>query len=182
MANDCNNTFLVRHDDPAMVDRFEAAFKEARLFNEFFPMTQELSTADSPCRDEALKASNIEKYGAEDWYEWAYANWGVKRDVGGDNSGGCGDGNITRNGNEISGWFYSAWNPPTEAFIRFGDLGFKYDLSYDEPGFAFIGILSWDGETLRNECYSFDFGKLKEEGLNWEEVIPEEFHEHVEQY
>ena len=68
--------------------------------------------ADSPCRDEALKASNIAKYGAECWYEWANKNWGNKRDAG------VGDGEITRDGNKLSGWFLSPWVPPAEAFIR----------------------------------------------------------------
>lgn len=181
MADYCNNTFVVTHDDPAMLDRFEKAFREGRLFDEFFPMPQELRDGESPCRDEALKASNIEKYGAEDWYAWAHNNWGNKWDVGGDNGDGLG-GSICRDGNDLSGWFYSAWAPPERAFVRFGKLGFKYELTYDEPGFAFIGVLMWDGGTLRDECYGFNFDNLKDAGLSWKDVIPDEFHETVEPY
>lgn len=176
MANDCNNVFVVKHHDPAMLDRFEKAFKDGGLFNEFFPIPEELRNADSPCRDEALRASNIEKYGAECWYEWAIENWGNKWDAG------DGDGEITRQGNELTGWFVSAWGPPAEAFIKLGGLGFTYKLTYDEPGVGFIGVISWDGKTLRDKCYDFDFDKLKEQGREWKRVIPKEFHGRVGQH
>lgn len=176
MANYCNNTFVVTHDDPAMLDRFEKAFRAGRLFDEFFPMPQELRDGESPCRDEALKVSNIEKYGAEDWYDWAMKNWGNKWDTDSKLN------SIRRDGNQLIGDLVSEWAPPEQAFVRFGELGFKYELTYDEPGFAFIGVLMWDGEILRDECYSFNFDELKDAGLNWKDVIPDEFHETVEPY
>ena len=173
VANNCNNCFSVKHSDPAMIERFRKGWDNDGVFNEFIPMPDELRDGASPCRDEALKASNIEKYGAEDWYDWSNKNWGDKRDAGKCN------GEIRNYDNGLCGWFESAWGPPIEAFIRLGRLGFKYELEYDECGAGFAGVLSWDGMTLRDDCYGYDFDQLEKDGLDWKNLIPEEFHEVV---
>ncbi len=179
MANFCNNTFSISHDDPIMIDRFEKAFNSTGVFQEFIPMPAGLKGSVAPCRDEAVKASNIKMYGAPDWYNWKIDNWGNKWDA----SSRDGDyGSVERDSDKLNGWFISAWSPPIQAFLKLGELGFTYELTYDESGHAFIGTISWDGQTLRDDCYSFDFEQYKKEGLDWRNEIPEEFHDAVDQY
>lgn len=166
MANDCHNNFTITHDDPAMIERFRRGWEAGGVFNEFIPMPDELRNAESPCRDDKLKALNIEKYGAECWYEWSIKNWGNKRDAG------KYDGDIWVSGNGLYGRFSSAWRPPIEAFIKLGELGFRYQLTYDEPGFGISGTISWDGVSEQAEHYQYDLDMLKDEGLDWRDVIP----------
>ena len=176
MANDCNNSFIVRHSDLKMIERFRRGWNDDGVFNEFFPIPDELKNGESPCREKALKVSNIRKYGAECWYDWSIKNWGNKRDIG------IYNGELSDGDNGLSGWFESAWGPPIEAFIRLGELGFTYELYYDEPGSGFVGKLTWDGLMLRDECYEYDFEMLQKKGLNWKGIIPEEFHEVAQQH
>ena len=175
MANYCNNNFTVSHNDAAMLDRFEAAFKAGQLFDEFIPMPQELKDGDSPCQDKALKAHNIEAYGAEDWYYWAYQHWGVKRDIELDG------GDIKRDGANLNGWFNSPWNPPEEGFRQLGGMGFQYELKYDELWAGFVGILAWDGRSLRDECVKFSISDFKTGGPNWRHKVPLDIVRHLEE-
>ncbi len=179
MANFCNNTFSISHDDQVMIDRFEKAFNTTGAFQEFIPMPEGLKGSIAPCRDDAVKASNIQKYGAPDWYSWKIEHWGNKWDTISLDDDCC---PVERDGDKLEGCFISAWSPPIEAFLKLGQLGFKFDLTYDEPGHAFIGTLSWDGKSLRDDCYSFNFSKFKEDGVDWRNEIPEEFHDTIEQY
>ena len=93
MPNWCANTLKITHDDTAQIARAVAAFARGEFMQEFDPCPQDLldtmaghHAAGSPEEAElqARRASNLEKYGAEDWYDWKIANWGTKWDVGGE--------------------------------------------------------------------------------------------------
>jgi len=116
MPNWCDNTLEVSHEDPKMVERLVAAFKDARLCEEFIP---------SPTGE---------------WnYDFSVNNWGTKWDVGGD------DGYCEAEGHNASMSFQSAWAPPTGLYPVLEELGFIVRAMYYEPGMGFAGIYE-DGQ------------------------------------
>ena len=144
MPNWCNNTVQIRHADPFMIERVRKAFNDGGLLQEFIPCPQDLldTVAGFPGEDqreahEARIASNLEKYGHKDWYDWQVANWGTKWDIGADGQPALDqdDGSLVLN-------FDSAWSPPVNAYEKLMDLGFEIKAYYFEPGMAFAGI--WD--------------------------------------
>lgn len=90
----------------------------------------------------------IEKYGADNWYDWQVAHWGTKWDV-----------NATlqkATERSLSYFFDSAWSPPsedwlTEASRQFPTLQFR--LEYNEPGEGFSGVMKAKGGEAQDECY-----------------------------
>ena len=131
MPNWCNNTLELTHEDPAMIERAKAAMMRGEFLHEFIPVPKELSEATANfTTNEALMA----KYGYSDWYSFCVANWGTKWDVGAD-----GQPAIDNDVNTLSLNFDSAWAPPTVAYERLMDLGFKILAYYYEPGMAFAG-------------------------------------------
>ncbi len=141
MPNWCNNTLILGHDDPAMIARAKAAFVEGRLLDEFIPVPAELKETTSPNRDANSAETLRKKYGASDWYDYAVNNWGTKWDVGDAN------GIQTWDDHELVVYFDSAWSPPTSAYERFEDLGFRVYATYYEPGMCFAGIYDEHGDT-----------------------------------
>ncbi len=148
MPNWCMNTVEIYHDDTAMLERARNAFNEGRLLNEFFPCPAELHEHEAPVRDEALAERFIEQYGASDWYNWQVKNWGTKWDVGADG----------QPAQDIEGGliltFDSAWAPPTNAYERLMEMGFRIYATYYEPGMCFCGI--WDN----GEDTYFEYGSM----------------------
>ena len=135
MPNWCNNILTLRHADHAMIDRAVKAFENGNLLNEFIPMPTELRDANAPCRDETLAAELVNKYGHPDWYEWSYANWGCKWDVGGSDATVSEDGDP----NQVELAFDSPWCPPIEGYGNLEKLGFEVDAFYYEGGIGFCG-------------------------------------------
>lgn len=142
MPNWCSNYVSMTHDDAAMLERARTAFARGELLNEFIPCPQDLldtiaGSYGDPEQQEALRlreASNLEKHGFRNWYDWSVAHWGTKWDIG------------SEEGAEIVGdvlqlTFDSAWSPPIEAYQRLEELGFAVEAFYYEPGMAFCG--SW---------------------------------------
>lgn len=122
MPNWCSNTFTIKGNVESLRPLWEATQQE-----------------DNPQFLEAIKPIG----------EWEYGNaveaWGTKWDV---NTDGMefedhGDGTAT-----LHGWFDSAWSPPIEAFNTLaGDLDSCYiELYYFEPGMAFVGYWSSEGD------------------------------------
>jgi hypothetical protein len=134
MPNWCNNTVEIYHDDPAMLERVRKAFNGDGLLQEFIPVPKELSDAVSPNTTNASEL--IEKYGYADWYSFCVANWGTKWDVNADG----------QPAQDIEGGlilsFDSAWAPPTNAYERLMEMGFRIYATYAESGMCFCGI--WD--------------------------------------
>lgn len=123
----------------------------------FVPMPKELENTESP----AIKKDNnlIEKYGADNWFDWRVIFWGTKWDIS----------EVTTVPNvmhlnprhppeKVVYDFDTAWSPPEPAFIeiakKFPKLIFK--LKYWEPGMAFRGILIVKGEKIKKQAtYSY---------------------------
>lgn len=171
MPNWCNNTVTISHEDPAMIERARKAFNDGRLLDEFIPVPQALRDTVSgfPAEDqraahEAQMAENIEKYGYKDWYDFCVNQWGTKWDVGAD-----GQPAIDNDTNTLVMNFDSAWAPPTTAYERLMELGFKILAYYYEPGMAFCG--RWDDG---DDDY-YDYGGMTSDEVA--ETIPDDLDE-----
>ena len=141
MPNWCNNTLTLEHENPAMVARAKAAFLNGRLLAEFIPVPADLKIVAGCVGDPVEQAKLVEQtelnrvtHGYGNWYDFCVNEWGTKWDVGGD------DGVL----NDIEGGiivsFDSAWAPPTNAYEKLHEMGFKILAMYYEPGMAFAGV------------------------------------------
>jgi hypothetical protein len=135
MPNWCDNSLSVSHSDPAMIDRFMAAVAADNLFGEFAPLQE-----------------------SGEWdYNLAVQKWGTKWEA-------C-DAEFERSDNSITGYFMSAWAPPTGFYAALVELGFDVEAHYHEPGMAFAGVFTNDGEVE----YVYDFTDP-----NWRDEIDDE--------
>ena len=133
MPNWCNNTLVLRHEDPAMITRAKDAFARGEFCQEFHPCPAELIDTKSPNTDEDSVNELVKKYGYSDWYSFSVNEWGTKWDFGDDQG-------INDFGpNHLVVYFDSAWSPPIAMMAILEDLGFEVDLMYDEPGMQFCG-------------------------------------------
>jgi len=158
MPNWCYNTVELTHEDPTMIARARAAFLDKGLLNEFVPIPEELKITagylgdgDEQAALEAQEASNLEKHGYRNWYDYCVNEWGTKWDVTGQEINDIPNGVILT--------FDSAWAPPTGAYDKLLDLGFEVRAMYYEPGMGFCGV--WDNG--QDDEYSLG-------GLNSDEV------------
>ena len=85
--------------------------------------------------------------GDQDWYMWRVNNWGTKWPIS--------DIYFEHQADEdqIQFSFSTAWGPPVEAFSRWAqeDGRVQFTLEYWEPGMAFAGRVTWDGEYLDDD-------------------------------
>ena len=148
MPNWCNNYLELEHEDPAMIERAQKAFADAKLLAEFCPVPESLHIVAGCVSDEAEQkkleedtAKNLEVHGYGNWYDYCVNEWGTKWDVGGE-----GDQATVHSPNHISMNFDSAWAPPIAAMEKFMDLGFKVKLIYWESGMCFAGLFDENGD------------------------------------
>ena len=109
----------------------------------------------------------IEKYGTNDWYEWAVKNWGTKWD--------CYDvtsWDITENGDNSSATIYyeTAWSPATQMWEKvsrdYPTIQFFHEFA-DEGG-GFVGNqLIQNGDIVEDNDYEWD----SEEGIVIREAV-----------
>ena len=170
MPNWCNNSVEIYHTDPAMIERVRKAFDEGTLLNEFIPIPQSLKIVagcvgdpDEQKKLEEDTARNKEVHGYGNWYDYCVNEWGTKWDVGA-------DGNPAQDipGGLMLG-FESAWSPPTTAYEKLTEQGFRIRAMYFEPGMAFAGI--WEDGI--DDFY--EYGDLDSKGIA--EALPEELDE-----
>ena len=173
MPNWCNNTLEISHEDPAMMERVRKAFTDGRLLDEFIPVPKSLHIVSGRVGDdtdpkqielEAQEKANFEAHGYSTWYDFCVNEWGTKWDIGGDGMEPHDDG---PNRNTLA--FDSAWAPPCAAMDKLMDLGFSVRLYYYEPGMAFAGIYSEDGDDY------YDIGGMTSESVA--EELPSELDE-----
>jgi hypothetical protein len=170
MPNWCNNTLELQHDDPAMIVRAKAAFKDGKFLNEFVPVPNDLHIVagsvgpkGSPEQNELELKEELNRitHGYSTWYDFCVNEWGTKWDVGGDDYNDP----IDESPNKVIMSFDSAWAPPTAAMDKLMDLGFSVRLYYYEPGMCFAGIYSEDGDDY------YDLSNLSSEQAK--EELPE---------
>jgi hypothetical protein len=124
------------------------------IMESYIPTPQELrDTMSGFTHDEekmkelAIKQEeNIAKYGHKDWYEWQYATWGTKW-------GDCDTYLEPVNGNELCGFFQTAWGPASEGFRTISKMfpTLMFGFIYDEEGGYFAGI-----EAIKNGATVFE--------------------------
>jgi len=172
MPNWCNNSVVLKHNDPAMIERARNAFNKGALLQEFIPIPADLQIVSGRCGADdnpeqialvAAQQRNIELYGYKDWYEFATNVWGTKWDIGS-------DGNPAQDipGGLMLG-FDSAWAPPINAYEKLLEMGFEIEAMYYEPGMAFAGV--WDNG---HDDY-YEYGGLDSKGIA--ETLPAELDE-----
>jgi len=168
MPNWCNNYLELEHEDPAMIERANKAFADAKLLAEFCPVPESLhivagSVGDPDEQKKLLEATekNIEVHGYGNWYDYCVNEWGTKWDVGGE-----GDQATVESPNAIKMSFDSAWAPPIAAMEKFQDLGFKVKLIYWESGMCFAGLYDENGDDY------IDYSNMSAAELA-EEINPE---------
>ena len=163
MPNWCNNSVEIYHEDPAMIERVRTAFNDGRLLAEFIPIPQSLKIVagcvgdpDEQKKLEEDTARNKEVHGYGNWYDYCVNEWGTKWDVGA-------DGNPAQDiPGGLSLGFESAWSPPTTAYDKLTEQGFRIRAMYFEPGMAFAGIWE-DGIDDYYEYGGLDSAGIAEE-------------------
>jgi hypothetical protein len=156
-----------------MMERVRKAFTDGRLLDEFIPVPKSLHIVSGRVGDdtdpkqielEAQEKANFEAHGYSTWYDFCVNEWGTKWDIGGDGMEPHDDGP-----NRTTLAFDSAWAPPCAAMDKLMDLGFSVRLYYYEPGMAFAGIYSEDGDDY------YDIGGMTSESVA--EELPSELDE-----
>jgi hypothetical protein len=190
MPNYCNNNIRITADKEtvAKIAQSLKSNSDHGFLDCIHPMPTELKDtvagSDNAKPEFQKKQSEqlIEKYGADNWYDWRVENWGTKWEVN-----ECyGDPVISDDGETIEFGFDTAWSPAIGAYQNF--LSSNPDASlfatYYEPGCDFMGV--WDsgddryytvsGYTADDDFWSTDDGKLlddyygiSEQKAEWEE-------------
>jgi hypothetical protein len=147
MPNWCQNTLVLKHEDPVMIKRAEDSFAKGAFLNEFIPVPKSLhivaGRVGDPDEQKKLNEQeelNREIYGYANWYDYCVNEWGTKWDIG--HSDGINDVKT----NEIVFYFDSAWSPPTIAYEKLIDLGFTVEATYYEGGMSFCGTFDMNGD------------------------------------
>jgi len=163
MPNWCNNTLTLEHEDPAMIARAKAAFLNGRLLAEFIPIPADLKIVAGCVGDPVEQAKLVEQtelnrvtHGYGNWYDFCVNEWGTKWEIGA-------DGNPAQDipGGLMLG-FESAWSPPTSAYEKLIEMGFRIRALYFEPGMAYAGV--WEDG---NDDY-YEYG-----GMNSDQIAEE---------
>ena len=148
MPNWCNNTISIRGPRNKIADLWTQANIKEGLLAALVPQPEDMFHGNL---GEAERAECAEK-GIPNWYDWNVANWGTKWDVGLE---GLSFTELADGEAEISGWFDSAWSPPTDALSTFSESNEDCSVEnfYHEPGMCFVG--SWDSDGV-DDHYEYD--------------------------
>lgn len=178
MPNWCSNTLHISHEDKKMMKRVVKGYNKNGLLREFIPVPKELIDTVAGWFGEGTyeqkllsyrEQLNMEFFGYKNWYDFCVGEWGTKWDIG------CRDSydklsvsDIKNNTLKIG--FDSAWSPPTDAYEKLCDMGFKIKAYYYEGGCAFCGV--WENGI--DESYDIS-GNSKWVKKNIPSDIDEEF-------
>lgn len=113
-------------------------------FEKIVPTPEELLTEASPQRDNKKAKKFIEKYGADDWYNWRCKNWGCKWDAG--------ESDFYEQDGYSMVTFETPWSPPEE-FIRSLSKMFPnvtFEMQYAEEGVGFVGQMVAENGKIRS--------------------------------
>ena len=118
------------------------------------------------------------------WYQWNIDNWGTKWDI--DNAYISDE----SESDSVTFSFATAWAPPVTAFETWAmsDGRVQFTLDYFEPGMAYVGKVSYDGEYIDEEHADSstdpaEYARIALDDWGWEddEEEPEPFTEWYEQ-
>ena len=133
MPNWCSNTVEIVGPRDKIRALWETAQKGEQagggLLQGLHPMPAELKDTTSPGD-------------TPNWYDWRVNNWSTKWEVGLEGlEYEEDDDSYEKPYARITGWFDSAWAPPTGAMAHYGapNEDVKITLDYYEPGMGFVG-------------------------------------------
>lgn len=159
MPNWCDNSITITGPAEKILDVWsKAQDPESGLINALVPMPVELKGTTAPSDD-------------VNWYTWRIHNWGTKWDVSLE-----GLELVTADGTAtISGWFSSAWSPPTGAYETFCDEnpGCSIKALYNESGCCFAG--KWNNE-IGDDYYDYGDATSETIGSMVPKYLVDEFH------
>lgn len=134
MPNWCSNTLMLNEDsNDSILDVLKDYLTGERhiSFELIRPIPVELKTMQSPPPkdlDEKVRKELINKYGADNWWDWCVMNWGTKWECD------------VYHFDEKSIGFSTAWSPPLGAIKTLAILtGKDFRLTYIEEGMDFCG-------------------------------------------
>lgn len=143
MPNWCENSVII-YGNPDQLDEFAMKVRESLADTDgkngvmgcYLPIPTDLSNNPSPIGDDEIESSNLEKYGARDWYDWAVKNWGSKW-------GDCHTtiDEVDENSMCVEINYDSAWGPCTAGFVAISEKfpDFVFMEFYRESGMGFAG-------------------------------------------
>mgnify|MGYP006273164693 FL=1 len=155
MPNHCSN-YLTVVGDKDELSKFvksittvsEEDGESVRILKNLYPCPAELyeATADF---GKTKRTDLIEKYGANDWYDWCITHWGTK----------WGDydtilqSEFTEGDTSVDLTFTTAWGPAVNGLVKvseqFPNLAFVN--SFEEGGMCFVGAVSIINGTIVHE-------------------------------
>ena len=168
MPNWCKNMLTIKSQHkPLLLDIKESVSNqnsEEGLLNCFRPMPDELKNTvkGTPIPKWQVDHSQelIEKYGADNWYDWAIAHWGTKWDVTSSHHCELDLINLDKRSWMLSIEFESAWSPPENAIEYFVQYALKHvdavqdhevftevTLQYIESGMQYCGVRDFLDES-----------------------------------
>ena len=184
MPNHCNNTLGIiglTKDVESFLNLVKVKIKsfdddDFEIFNGLMPMPKELDGTKKNYEPESKNEDLIEKYGADNWYDWCNTNWGTKWGDYETQSDGIehiseykylvledGSKDYENSFKELTGEsslqfsYDTAWSPGAEELAnaickQFPTLrGF---ISYEEPGMCFAGNLVFqNGEIISDDSW-----------------------------
>lgn len=138
MPNWCDNFITIRFnpDKPKEVNyvlELKKAVDENRLCDFLRPMPKHQPDLTKPnpfFREGGLGKDETDKFGRNNWYDWAIDNWGSKWEIN--------DGSAEISGDRVYVNFTSAWSPPTRATEH---IKLPFEHFYAETGVCFMGHL-----------------------------------------
>ena len=177
MPNWCNNTITISGPKDKITKLYNDAVAENGLLQVMYPMPKELEDTTSPAPKEGEPQPLVDGY--DNWYDWRVNNWATKWDVDVEHL------ELSEDGTNISGWFDSAWSPPTGAYEEF--LARNEDCSikalYYEGGMDFGGEYIDGSDTcITLSDYTADQMEDPNEGLIYELNEHFNFSEAVREY
>jgi hypothetical protein len=177
MPNWCNNSITISGPKDKITKLYNDTVAENGLLQVMYPMPKELEDTTSPAPKEGEPQPLVDGY--DNWYDWRVNNWATKWDVDVENL------ELSEDGTNISGWFDSAWSPPTGAYDEF--LARNEDCSikalYYEGGMDFGGeYLDGSDTCLTMSDYTADQMEDENEGLIYELDQHFNFSESVREY
>lgn len=146
MPNWCSNTISISGPKDKIRALWDATQKDENegggLLQALYPMPK--AVGDEKTQDSVMP----------DWWTWRVNNWGTKWEVSNEGLEYSEDGDLAT----ISGWFDSAWAPPTGAIFHYGHRNedVRIELSYYEPGMCFVGKATVE-EGIDDDDY-FEYG------------------------
>ena len=135
MPNWCKNNLRIIDNGEKVLEvlEFLKDDKGHMTFSKIAPLPKELKDTTSPVPDDVPKEERerlVKKYGADNWYDWQCANWGVKWDAH--------ESAFYKNGDYWIVTFQTPWGPPIEFMKtlskKFSKMSFELQFADEGEG------------------------------------------------